>query len=128
MVDPVENWRKSSRYDLRAASQMLRGGYHIYTIFFCHLAVEKMLKAVTEKVSGKTPPKTHNLRYLLERAGLKPPQDMFESIGALSDLSIPTRYPLDLESNSKTYTKERAKEYLRRAKEAVRWIEKSLGS
>lgn len=65
MRKEVENWYRSSRYDFEVAGEMMRAGRYIYVIFFCHLAVEKMLKAVVENVTGETPPKTHSLPLLL---------------------------------------------------------------
>jgi len=43
----------------------------------CHLTSEKALKASVQEITGKTPPKTHNPRYLLKLSQLEPPGDNF---------------------------------------------------
>jgi HEPN domain-containing protein len=90
--------------------------------------VEKMLKAVIEKVTGKTPPKTHNLRDLMTEANISVPENVSDLIDELSDLSVPMRYPLDFEANSDVYTRDVAEEYFRMTEGSVKWIEKSLES
>ncbi len=126
MVNPVENWRKSSLYDLSTAGALLQTGHYLSVIFHCHLAVEKMLKAVVENVTGKTPPKTHNLRNLLTESNISVTENVSDLIDELSDLSVPMRYPIDFEANSDVYTKNVAEDYFRRTEESVKWIEKSL--
>jgi len=49
-------------------------GRYIYVLFMCHLAVEKLLKALYESISGKVPPKTHNLIYLTKAVNLELPE------------------------------------------------------
>lgn len=124
----VDNWRKSSKYDIEVAKDMFAAERYVYVIFFCHLSIEKMLKAVVAKVTDNTPPKTHDLRHLVEKAQLEPPQDLFEFISSLSEVSIPTRYPFDFAGQSEGYTKELAEDYLHKAEETLKWIGKSLTS
>jgi len=52
------------------------------------------------------PPKTHNLIFLVEKIGLKPPEDMYDTIFKLSRISIQTRYPADLEKMLEEYENE----------------------
>ncbi len=126
MRKEVENWYKSAKYDLEVAEEVFHTGRYIYVVFFCHLAVEKMLKAVVEKVTGKTPPRTHNLVILLKQAALQPPRDMLKFMGELSETSVATRYPLDFESTAESYTQSAAESCLKQAKEALKWIEAFL--
>lgn len=62
-----------------------------------HTTMDKASKAKVEEITGETPPKTHNLRYLLQLARLEPDEKVFEFISELSDVSIVTRYPEDFE-------------------------------
>lgn len=105
---------------------MLAAGRYPYTAFFCHLAVEKALKAKVQEVTGKTPPKIHDLIALLKLVGLTPPAELLDFIGKLGGASTATRYPVDLSELVKMYTREVAQEYLRRAEEAVKWIAEQL--
>ncbi len=82
---------------------MFNAGRYIYTIFMCHLALEKILKAKVEEISGKTPPRTHNLRYLAKLSGIEFSEKMFTFLSKLSDVSVPTRYSEDFAELVKSY-------------------------
>lgn len=122
----VKNWVDSAQYDLETAENMFSVRRFIYTIFMCHLALEKILKAKVEEMTGKTPPRTHNLRYLVKLSGLETSEDTFNFLSKLSDVSIPTRYPEDFSDLRKSYDKKAAQTYLFHTKEAFEWIKKSL--
>lgn len=122
----VKNWIDSALYDLETAEHMFSVGRYIYTIFMCHLAIEKLLKAKIEEITGKIPPKTHSLRYLLQLSGLELSEDMFTFISKLSDVSIPTRYPEDFKELVKSYDRETVKTYLTKTREVFQWIKKCL--
>jgi len=126
MKKGVKNWLDSAQYDLETAEHMFNTGRYIYTIFMCHLSLEKMLKAKVEEITGKIPPNTHNLRYLVKLSGLEPSEEVFIFLSKLSDVSIPTRYPEDFSDLRKSYDKKAAKNYLVKTKEAFEWIRKSL--
>ena len=122
----VKNWLDSAQYDMETADHMFSSGRYIYTIFMCHLAVEKLLKAKIEEITGKTPPKTHNLRHLIKLSDIELAEDMFVFLSKLSDVSIPTRYPEDFKELVKSYDGETAKIYLMRTKEAFQWIKNCI--
>jgi HEPN domain-containing protein len=126
MKKEVKNWLDSAQYDLETAQHLFNTGRYIHTVFMCHLALEKLLKAKIEEVTGKTPPKTHNLRYLVKLSGLEPPEETFNFMSKLSDVSIPTRYPEDFSELKKSYNKKAAMTYLFQTKEAFEWIRKLL--
>ena len=126
MKHQVKNWLDSALYDLETAEHMYESGRYIYTIFVCHLALEKMLKAKVQEVTGRLPPKTHNLRYLVKLSSLEVPEDMFEFLSKLSDVSIPTRYPEDFEKLVEAYDKRVVRKYADETKEVFEWIRKSL--
>jgi HEPN domain-containing protein len=63
----------------------------------CHLSIEKALKGLYSKNFQKSPPKTHNLNYLYELIQLNLEEDLQDFIDILNDLSVPTRYPDELE-------------------------------
>ena len=124
----INNWLESAQYDLGTAEQMLNTGRYIYTIFMCHLAIEKILKAKVREITDKTPPRTHNLRYLIKLSNLEPSEEILVFISELSDVSIPTRYPEDFSNLRDSYDEKAARNYLRKTKEAFSWIKESLKS
>ena len=122
----VKNWLDAACYDLESAEHMYRSGRYIYTIFLCHLALEKILKAKVQEIAGELPPRTHNLRYLLSLCKLEVSEETFEFLSKLSDVSIPTRYPEDFAKLRDAYTGPVAREYADKTKEAFEWIRGSL--
>ncbi len=126
MKEKVKNWLDSARYDLEVAGQMFRSGVYVYTVFMCHLALEKILKAKVEEITDEKPPKTHDLEYLIGLAKLSPDKDMERFISRLSNLSVATRYPDNFQMMLEDFSQERAKATLSRAEEVFRWIEETI--
>ncbi|HHT9131016.1 MAG TPA: HEPN domain-containing protein [Candidatus Tripitaka californicus] len=126
MRTEVKNWLDSAQYDLDTAEHMFATGRYIYTVFMCHLALEKALKAKVEEITGKTPPKTHDLGYLVGIAGLLPDKDIEEFLVEISNLSIVTRYPGDFQRMLKDFSLEKTESILIRTREAFQWIKKSI--
>ena len=122
----IKNWLDSAQYDLESAEHMFDSGRYIYTIFMCHLAIEKVLKAKAEENTGKKPPKTHNLLYLVKLAKISLSEEMLQFIGDINNLSIVTRYPEDFDEMLKSFSKGRTKLFLNKSKEVFKWIKKLI--
>lgn len=118
----TENWIALSEYDLETARHMLASGRLLYVIFMCHLSLEKMLKAHVTEVTQTIPQKTHDLIYLIKKAGLELPQDHLEFIGKINTASIPTRYPDDLQRALKDYPQPVAQKYLQETESVLQWL------
>ena len=128
MERQIKNWLDSAQYDLETAEHMLQTGRYLYTVFLCHLAVEKTLKAKVREATGRTPPKTHDLIGLLKLSELAPPGELLDFLGKLNNASVATRYPEDFSETVRVYTEDVAEEYLKRSGEVVRWITRQLKS
>ncbi len=122
MAKPPEEWLAQARYDMDTAAYMFRGGRYMYTVFMCHLALEKALKGLYAEQLGKEPPKTHNLLYLIEKMKLKLSEELQDFITTLNRVSVPTRYPDDLQRILKDYNKKRTKEVLDQSKKVLQWL------
>jgi HEPN domain-containing protein len=122
MAQPPEEWLTQAKYDMDTAAYMFKGGRHMYTVFMCHLSIEKALKGLYAGELGKEPPKTHNLLYLIERMKLKLPEDLHDFISTLNRVSVPTRYPDDLKRILKDYDKKKTKEILNQSKKVLQWL------
>ncbi|RLB12400.1 MAG: DNA-binding protein [Deltaproteobacteria bacterium] len=126
MTKGPEEWMRQAEYDLDTANYMFGGGRFFYTVFMCHLSIEKALKGIYQKRFNKIPPKTHNLLYLVEKVGLILPNDLYDFVFMLNRVSIPTRYPDDLQKMIRTYTKEKTKGILENSKELLKWLRTKL--
>ncbi|MCL4549270.1 MAG: HEPN domain-containing protein [Bacteroidetes bacterium] len=124
----IEYWVESSKYDLITAEAMLKSKRYLYVGFFCHLSIEKILKAYYWKIVGKEPPFTHNLNLLVEKTNLSEllKDDFQILLDELIPLNIKSRYPDDRRRISKALNNSRCRSLLKRTKEFYRWTEKLL--
>ncbi|MBW1869144.1 MAG: HEPN domain-containing protein [Deltaproteobacteria bacterium] len=122
----ILEWLKQADYDMDTADFMCKGGRCFYAVFMCHLAIEKALKGLYQQNLQETPPKTHNLIYLLNKIGLRPDEDRGRVITRLNEANIATRYPDDIDKLQSNYTKEITAQILTQAKEALEWIKQQL--
>lgn len=124
MNKAINNWLKSSHYDLQTAEAMLKTKRHLYVIFMCHLAVEKALKAIVAKKTKNMPPKTHDLFSLVRLAAVTIPEEHVSTLAHLNEVSVPTRYPEDIDVLIKSYTQSVAQRYLKQSKGLLSWLHK----
>ena len=115
-------WYVQSDYDMETAEYMLNSGRNIYCIFMCHLSLEKALKGLYIKRTADFPAKTHNLIFFVDKNELVLSDDDLEFLTIINSLSVPTRYPEDLERMMKDYTNNRTKQILSQAKTIQQWI------
>jgi HEPN domain-containing protein len=123
---PPEEWFRQADYDLDTAKVMFQSGRYIYTVFMCHLSVEKALKSLYAKRFKEDPPKTHDLSYLTERIGLVLPGNHHDFLEDLNDLSIPTRYPDDLKKLLKQFQKTKVRLFLNQTVGLLKWLEEKI--
>ena len=126
MEKQTEEWLKQADYDMDTADYMYKGGRYIYAVFMCHLSVEKALKGLYFEKLRKIPPKSHNLVYLLNEIGIKPPENPGMFIVKLGEASIPTRYPENLARLQQTYSENVVKSILFNGREVIQWIKEQL--
>jgi len=117
-----QEWFDQADYDMETAEYMFGGGRNFYAVFMCHLSLEKALKALYTQNLNEEPPRTHNLIFLVEKIGLKPPANLFDAIFSLNRASVPTRYPDDLKRMLKDYGHEKTEEILDKSKEILKWL------
>jgi len=123
----VRNWVKTSNYDLQTADAMYKAARYLYVVFMCHLAIEKMLKAIlVHKYPEDIPPKIHNLINLMQKAEITLPEDLKDFFQRLDNVSVATRYPEDLRTLSKEFNQDTAKKVLTETKRMIKWLKQQL--
>lgn len=126
MEKRTAEWWQQSDYDLATADYLFQGGRYLYSVFLCHLAIEKSLKGLYYNRFQELPPKSHNLVFLMTAIGLKPPEEQGRFVVKLSEASIPTRYPDDLTKIQKSFTMMHVQDILSKTKDLITWIKKQL--
>ena len=103
MKKSPQEWFNQADYDLKLAHILYKNRRYIHCVFMCHLAVEKAIKGLYTQNLREIPPKTHNLVYLSEKSKIKLNDEQQNFISILNGVSVPTRYPEELEIMKKDY-------------------------
>lgn len=117
-------WLKQADYDIGTASAMFKSRKYVYTVFMCHLCIEKALKGLYAREFKKDPPKSHDLKFFYDCLKLKLGAEQITFLDELNELSVPTRYPEDLKRILKEYNKNKTKEVLDKTKSVLTCLKK----
>lgn len=118
----AESWMEQAQYDLDTARAMLDSGRHLYVLFCCQQAVEKMLKAVITLRTKTFPPRIHNLIRLAQAAALDLDEESMQFFRELSSYYIQTRYPEEIPELAAGISEDLARRILRRTEERIQWL------
>lgn len=125
-IQRVKNyWLEEAEDDLRVMHHLFESGDYSYALFFGHLAVEKILKAVYVIRKGEHAPYSHNLQSLAELAEIELSDDKITKLKKITEYNIKARYPDQKRVFRKKCTKEFAGEEIRQIGETFVWL-KSL--
>lgn len=119
----IEYWVHGADDDLASAEILIERKRMLHGLFFCHLVIEKILKAHVVKVSQDVAPRTHNLIYLLEKSNLTLSEDEEIFLGVLMKYQLQGRYP---DYNPIIPDELTVKNYLNRTKQLLQWLKKKL--
>ena len=111
----------SSIFSLQAQS-LHRSGRHLYAVFTCQQAIEKILKAIYLAEYAKEAPYSHNLVYLQGLLTLDLPNDCVELLAELTAYYIEGRYPPYETRLPTMVSKEKGASALRRTKRLFKWL------
>ena len=92
-------------------------------MFFCHLVIEKAIKAHVVKTSGEVAPRSHNLIYLSEKTDLAFDNETEIFMGILMKYQLQGRYP-DYDPVLPDILK--ANEYFEKTKNVLQWLKEKL--
>ncbi len=118
----INYWITSSENDWKVAGHLFEKGDYTYSLFFGHLTLEKLLKAIYVAKNDKVPPMTHRLIYLAEKVDLSLTEDQTEFFETVTDFNLEARYPDEKFSFYKRCTKDFTAHYLSRIKEMREWL------
>ena len=67
----IDYWTNGANQDIVTANLPIREKRTLHGLFFCHLVIEKALKANVVRKIGDFAPRTYNMIYLSENAELE---------------------------------------------------------
>lgn len=90
----IEYWLKTAESDFETAKLILKSGKNLHhSCFFCHLVLEKTVKALVVRETEQIPPYSHDLIMLSARAGLELDEEMKIFFEQMNRFVIEARYP-----------------------------------
>lgn len=122
----VSYWIKGAEYDLDTAERLLEVEKYPYVLFFGHLALEKLLKALFVKINRKHAPYTHRLTFITSKLDVNMPQEILDKMAEFEAFNIEARYPDEKKSFYDICDREFAKEKLRDMKGVYEWFQRML--
>ncbi len=120
--DKINYWIVSAENDWRAAGHLFEKGDYAYALFFGHLTLEKLLKAAFVMIKEETPPMTHRLVFLAEKAEIELSEEQLELLEIVTDFNLEARYPDEKFSFYKKCTREFSLNYLNQIEEVRQWL------
>jgi len=120
--EKVKYWIKSSEYDWIVAEHLFDKSDYPYALFFGHLTIEKLLKALFVSKFDEPPPITHRLSYLAEKIGLELSPERLEMLEIITDFNLEARYPDERFSFHKRCSKEYTEINLKKIAEIREWL------
>lgn len=89
----VRYWLITANDDLKSIRNSFRAHDYVKALFWGHLYLEKLVKAVIVKKTGKHAPYGHDLPTLAEKAKFELTEEQIELLKRVSDYNIKARYP-----------------------------------
>jgi HEPN domain-containing protein len=122
----IKYWLDGHVHDLKTALSLKKTKNYPYALFFLHLSLEKLLKAIIVTHTEDQAPFGHNLPYLLGKTKLEAGNDILEKLQNISKFNLEARYP-DINKNfyniaNKKYTEA----WFKSGQEIIKWLIKEL--
>ena len=89
----ISYWLEGAKYDMGTAEDIITTGRYPYALFMAHMALEKALKALYVKRTGRHAPRTHSLTLLARHFKNEIPKNFMEQLAGYSTFHVQTRYP-----------------------------------
>lgn len=122
----IKYWLTGSKEDFGSAEILYKNKKYHHALFFCHLSIEKMLKAIIVKSTKTAPPLIHDLVRLAERAGVPVNELQKNELAEITTFSIEARYDDYKLSFRKKAKKQFTLKYLDKTKEMLQWLSKHV--
>ncbi len=120
----IEYWRLEAEESLRVAGHLFEKGDYSYALFFGHLAVEKIIKAVFVKNTGEDAPRSHNLLRLARAANIEITAPQEHKLVRITAFNLEARYP-DYKREFRC-TREFSEKEMQTIREAFSWLKSML--
>jgi len=120
----IKYWLTGSKEDFDSAEILYQNKKYHHALFFCHLSIEKMLKAIIVRSTKAAPPLSHDLVRLAEKAAVPLSGRQKNELAEITTFNIGARYDDYKLSFRKKAKKQFALKYLKKTREMLQWLSK----
>ena len=122
----IEYWRYHASYDIETAEALFKSGRYPYCLFMCHLALEKILKALVVQATEQHALYTHDLVRLARLTEIVLTKKQSDQLAVINEFNLEARYPEWQKEFYKKATKKYAEKHLKMSKDIYLWLEKKF--
>ena len=122
----IDFWKRRSADDRITTKTLLRNKRYSACLFFVHIYLEKLLKALVVKKTGKPAPFVHDLLDLADIAKIELPEEQKELLREINTFNIRARYDDYKSEFYKKATKDYAVKYFKSADKLYLWLGKKF--
>lgn len=124
LSEQIRYWQASAERNLKAALDLYENKHLDSSLFFCHLALEKLLKALLIQHTKKPAPYLHDLAKLASLAKIPLDETHLEDLRIITTFNIAARYDEVKFQFYKKCTPTFTKKYLEITKHLFQWLKK----
>lgn len=126
--EAVNRWITSAQEDLAVADDLFEKKKYSYCLFFCHLSLEKILKAYLIRKTDDAPPITHDLLKLIKGTGMDASEKKIKTLAEMNSFNIEARYDIDKNKLYRKATKDYSRGFLNITKSLFLWIRNQISA
>lgn len=127
-IDLMNYWIESSDEDYNVMKVLYKNKKNNYCLFFGHLVIEKLLKALYAKNNKNAPhaPRSHDLLYLAEKMELKLTEKQEDLFDIITSFNMNARYDDYKKEFYLKCTDEYTEQQLKNIEEVRTWLKNLL--
>lgn len=92
LSEALKRWKDNAERDLEVSRELLKSKHYIHSLFFLHLAIEKLIKALHQLNVGTPALPIHDLRRLANRSKIVLTTDQEIQLDEITTYNIAARY------------------------------------
>ncbi len=119
----IDYWCNTAENDIETAAILITSNKFMEGMFFCHLSIEKILKALVVKQTENIPGRSHDLFYLIEIAKIGISEEQSDFMQILMKYQLEGRYP---EFYPKAPSSDKINDYFNKTKNLLLCFKKML--
>ena len=122
----VDYWKTEAEESLEVSRHLFEKNDYSYALFFGHLAVEKIIKAIFVENTNQDVPRSHNLLRLAKAAQIETTDQQKHDLVRITAFNLEARYPDYKRDFRKKCTFEFSEIELQKIQEVFSWLKSML--